>query len=90
MREQRARQSQTAEPKKERDSYRSKPKYGALQATPPPCPPSLSHAKKPPPKPTKPLHLKLPERRLSTSSEISLPDLDDLEKQFSRRFPSYV
>lgn len=64
-------------------------KYGALQA-PPPCPPSLSHAKKKPPKPVKPQHLKLAERRLSTSSEISLPDLDDLEKQFARRFPSYV
>lgn len=45
----------------------------------------------PPPKPTKPLHLKnVNGRRLSTSSEISLPDLDDLEKQFARRFPSYV
>lgn len=49
--------------------------------------------KKPPPKPKKPLHLKghdRTDRRLSTSSDVSLPDLDDLEKQFSRRFPSYV
>lgn len=50
--------------------------------------------KKPPPKPKKPLHLKAHEaadnRRLSTSSDVSLPDLDDLEKQFARRFPSYV
>lgn len=47
--------------------------------------------KPPPPKPSKPQHLKLPEaRRNSDASEISLPDLDDLEKQFARRFPSYV
>lgn len=47
--------------------------------------------KPPPPKPSKPQHLKLTEaRRVSNSSEISLPDLDDLEKQFARRFPSYV
>lgn len=52
--------------------------------------------KKPPPKPKKPVFLKSPskesghERRLSNSSEISLPDIDDLEQQFSKRFPSYV
>lgn len=52
--------------------------------------------KKIPPKPTKPSHLKAPGssgRRSSTASnasDVSLPDLDDLEKQFSRRFPSYV
>ncbi|OBA23755.1 kinase-like protein [Metschnikowia bicuspidata var. bicuspidata NRRL YB-4993] len=47
--------------------------------------------KKAPPKPAKPQHLKnASERKLSTSSEVSLPDLDDLEKQFARRFPSYV
>lgn len=47
--------------------------------------------KMPPPKPRKPLHLKVAnERRLSTSSEVSMPDLDDLERQFARRFPSYV
>ncbi|KAM9896194.1 hypothetical protein OXX69_010750 [Metschnikowia pulcherrima] len=53
----------------------------------------LQKAKKkaPPPKPAKPQHLKDPKyRRLSTSSEVSLPDLDDLERQFARRFPSYV
>lgn len=62
-----------------------KPKH-----TPPPCPPSLSNRKKPPPKPTKPGHLKVPDRRASTSSDTSMPDLDDLERQFSKRFPSYV
>ncbi|EMG48892.1 hypothetical protein G210_0467 [Candida maltosa Xu316] len=58
--------------------------------------------RKPPPpkKPKKPTYLKSPEktrpqelkpqRKPSNSSEISLPDLDDLEKQFSKRFPSYV
>lgn len=49
--------------------------------------------KKPPPKPKKPQHLKVhdsTDRRLSISDDVSLPDLDDLEKQFSRRFPSYV
>ncbi|CAH6720853.1 actin-regulating kinase Prk1p [[Candida] jaroonii] len=51
--------------------------------------------KRPPPKPKKPVYLRtpennFPERRLSNSSEISLPDLDDLEKQFAKRFPSYV
>lgn len=54
-------------------------------------------AKKVPPKPNKPSHLKSPEskipgskRRTSNSSDMSMPDLDDLEKQFARRFPSYV
>lgn len=51
--------------------------------------------KKPPPKPTKPKFLRTPEtnhadRRLSNSSEISIPDLDDMERQFAKRFPSYV
>ncbi|GEQ72515.1 hypothetical protein JCM33374_g6202 [Metschnikowia sp. JCM 33374] len=47
--------------------------------------------KAPPPKPIKPQHLKESnDRRLSTSSDISMPDLEDLEKQFARRFPSYV
>ncbi|EEQ40190.1 Protein kinase domain family protein [Clavispora lusitaniae] len=54
----------------------------------------LAPKKAPPPKPKKPSRLKLLDtaetRRLSTSSEISMPDLDDLEKQFARRFPSYV
>lgn len=64
---------------------------------PPSVPLSLSSKrdKKPPPKPKKPGYLKSPARaevtrRLSNSSEISLPDLDDLEQQFSKRFPSYV
>ncbi|CAK9436470.1 uncharacterized protein LODBEIA_P10280 [Lodderomyces beijingensis] len=50
--------------------------------------------KKPPVKPKKPQFLQKPgsngSRRLSTSSEFSVPDIDDLEKQFSKRFPSYV
>lgn len=53
----------------------------------------LALKKAPPPKPSKPQHLKIHEqdtRRLSTSSDMSMPDLDDLEKQFARRFPSYV
>lgn len=54
-------------------------------------------SKKPPPKPRKPAHLKSPEndtrnheRKLSNASTISIPDVDDLEKEFSKRFPSYV
>ncbi|KAK6456860.1 serine/threonine protein kinase [Scheffersomyces xylosifermentans] len=51
-------------------------------------------SKGPPPKPKKPTYLKSsdpkPERRLSNSSDISLPDVDDLEESFSKRFPSYV
>lgn len=52
-------------------------------------------SKKAPPKPKKPTYLKSPEnqqpeRRSSVGSDISLPDLDDLEKQFSKRFPSYI
>lgn len=55
----------------------------------------LSNLKNPPPKPKKPSHLKSPEkshhaRSLSIASDISIPDVDDLEKQFSKRFPSYV
>lgn len=54
--------------------------------------------KAPPPKPKKPVYLKSPgkpsgyhmERKSSVSSEISLPDVDDLEKDFAKRFPSYV
>lgn len=47
--------------------------------------------KRPPPKPTKPLHLKVDEsRNISNTSEIFLPDLDDLEKLFSMRYPSCV
>lgn len=52
--------------------------------------------KKAPPKPKKPVYLRSPSReildgrRLSNSSDLSMPDLDDLEKQFSKRFPSYV
>ncbi|ABN65665.2 serine/threonine protein kinase [Scheffersomyces stipitis CBS 6054] len=52
-----------------------------------------SGKKGPPPKPKKPVHLKSSEtkqRRGSNSSDVSLPDVDDLEKQFSKRFPSYV
>lgn len=56
---------------------------------------SIKPTKKAPPKPTKPGYLKsltrvLQERKLSNTSDVSLPDLDDLEKQFSKRFPSYV
>ncbi|PVH16786.1 uncharacterized protein CXQ87_004341 [Candidozyma duobushaemuli] len=49
-------------------------------------------AKRPPPKPFKPKHLTLPEqsRRLSNSSDTSIPDVEDLEKSFAKRFPSYV
>lgn len=56
------------------------------------APSKYTQAKKqPPPKPTKPQHLKSGETRsISDSSEIFLPDLDDLEKLFSRRYPSYV
>lgn len=47
--------------------------------------------KRPPPKPSKPQHLKVDEsRNFSKTSEIFLPDLDDLEKGFSQRYPSYV
>lgn len=50
--------------------------------------------KPPPPKPKKPVYLQKAEpekaRRSSDSSEISMPDVDDLEKQFAKRFPSYV
>lgn len=48
--------------------------------------------KKPPPKPSKPKHLTLPDhsRRLSNSSDTSMPDVEDLEKLFAKRFPSYV
>ncbi|CAI5756112.1 unnamed protein product [Candida verbasci] len=48
--------------------------------------------KSPPKKPTKPKHLKSNEnlRRVSDGSEISIPDLDDLEQQFSKKFPSFI
>lgn len=58
--------------------------------------PTTKPSKKAPPKPKKPTYLKSPEhqespgRRSSVGSDISLPDLDDLEKDFSRRFPSYI
>lgn len=51
------------------------------------------HKKPPPTKPRKPTFLKAGQeqvRRLSTGSDLSLPDIDDLEKQFSKRFPNYV
>lgn len=47
--------------------------------------------KPPPPKPSKPKHLAVASsRRLSNSSDTSMPDVDDLEKLFAKRFPSYV
>lgn len=47
--------------------------------------------RKPPPKPSKPQHLKVEDARsVSNSSDLFMPDLDDLEKLFSRRYPSYV
>ncbi|CAH2354986.1 actin-regulating kinase Prk1p [[Candida] railenensis] len=56
--------------------------------------PSASSAtkKKPPPKPKKPIYLKAGsgERRLSNASDLSIPDIDDLEKDFTKRFPSKV
>lgn len=57
--------------------------------------PAKPHKRPPPPKPTKPKHLKIPAgtRRLSTSSDSSMPeipDVDDLERLFAKRFPSYV
>lgn len=44
--------------------------------------------KKPPPKPKKPTYLK--ERRRPSASSDEAVDIDDLEKQFAKRFPSYV
>lgn len=58
----------------------------------PPTKPSKPR-KVPPPKPKKPVHLKKPElhnRLSSISSEFSIPDVDDLERQFAKRFPSHV
>lgn len=54
--------------------------------------PDHYHKKPPPTKPKKPTFLKAgqPTRRLSTGSDLSIPDIDDLEKQFSKRFPNYV
>lgn len=51
-----------------------------------------SEKKRPPPVPSKPQHLKVDETRIvsNASSDLILPDLDDLEKLFSRRYPSYV
>lgn len=58
----------------------------AESRTPPPKP-----AKKPPPKPKKPTFLKEKTRHSSISSDdIAVPDIDDLEKLFAKRFPSYV
>lgn len=55
-----------------------------------PTPPKKP-AKKPPPKPKKPSFLQEKHKRTSVSSDDSLvPDIDDLEKQFAKRFPSYV
>lgn len=52
---------------------------------------SVAAKKRPPPKPTKPQHLKVEDTRsISNSSDLFMPDLDDLEKLFSRRYPSYV
>ncbi|KAI5967640.1 PRK1 [Candida margitis] len=69
----------------------------AYKPKPKPKPkPQVHHdnPKKPPPsKPKKPSFLKSdqqPSRRSSTGSDLSLPDIDDLEKQFSKRFPNYV
>lgn len=49
-------------------------------------------SKKPPSKPRKPIHLKTSTgtRRDSSSSRGSLPDIDELEIQFAKRFPSQV
>lgn len=49
------------------------------------APPKPVTAKTPPPKPKKPIYLRTPE-----NDNISVADLDDLEKQFAKRFPSYV
>ncbi|CUM66523.1 uncharacterized protein PRCAT00004190001 [Priceomyces carsonii] len=52
--------------------------------------------KKAPPKPKKPIYLKSVDsyqkhdRKPSDASDTSLPDVDDLERHFSRRFPSFV
>lgn len=56
---------------------------------------SAKTTKKPPPRPSKPIHLKSKvrtqyERTLSNGSDVSIPDIDDLEKQFNKRFPSYA
>lgn len=63
------------------------PKSGPSQAV-------LKPKKKPPPKPKKPLHLKKNtennHRITSIASDFSMPDVDDLERQFARRFPSHV
>lgn len=50
------------------------------------------HTKRLPPKPKKPLYLKVtsPHQRVVSTASDTLPDLDDLEKQFSRRYPSFV
>ncbi len=60
-----------------------------LRPQPPKFPPSLNAPKtrKPPPKPQKPTFLKA--RRSSNGSDLLL-DIDDMEKEFSRRFPSKV
>ncbi|KAG7192919.1 uncharacterized protein KQ657_001376 [Scheffersomyces spartinae] len=50
--------------------------------------PPSKPSKKPPPKPKKPKQLNGIPRRLSNSSVESLPDVDDLERQFSKRFPT--
>ncbi|KAI5950876.1 hypothetical protein KGF54_003950 [Candida jiufengensis] len=58
--------------------------------SPPKVPLNLSSKKKPPP-PIKPKPKSLQSRRLSTGSgDFSIPDIDDLEKNFQKRFPNYV
>ena len=64
--------------------------YESSKKTEPAMPPKKP-AKKPPPKPKKPSFLQEKHKRTSVSSDDSLvPDIDDLEKQFAKRFPSYV
>lgn len=69
---------------------RVRPKPGPTTATPASTPGKPDSLKKPPPKPKKPVYLQTKERRSSDASDISMPDVDDLEKQFAKRFPSYV
>ncbi|KAI5963444.1 uncharacterized protein KGF55_002324 [Candida pseudojiufengensis] len=58
--------------------------------SPPKVPVNLSSKKKPPP-PVKPKPKSLQSRRLSTGSgDFTIPDIDDLEKSFQKRFPNYV
>lgn len=73
---------------KEKPLHQHKIRDASAKRTPPPKVPS----KKAPPKPQKPIYLKahnLADRFASDGSD-TIPDLDDLEKRFSRRFPSFV